>query len=101
MKEQAFYKTINSVVEELNANCCSAIIFIHDYPNLTQTTVYPFKEVFMKVIIKRPGEDGKIAEVEGLPEINKICGNVDSAGNGVNRTSSAIRIEIDSDDLPF
>ena len=50
----------------------------------------------MKVIIKRPGEAGKIAEVEGLPEINKICGNVDSDGNGVNRASSDIRMEIDS-----
>ena len=48
----------------------------------------------MKVIIKRPGEDGKIAEVAGLPEINKICGNVDSDGNGVNRTSSDIRMAI-------
>ena len=48
----------------------------------------------MKVIIKRPGEDGEIAEVEGLPEINKICGNVDSDGNGVNRLNSDIRMEI-------
>ena len=48
----------------------------------------------MKVIIKRPGEDGKIAEVAGLPEINKICGNVDSDGNGVNRTGSDMRMPI-------
>ena len=50
----------------------------------------------MKVIIKRPGEDVKIAEVAGLPEINKICGNVDSDGNGLDWASSDIRMEIDS-----
>lgn len=50
----------------------------------------------MKVIIKRPGESGKIVEVTGLSEINKICGNVDSDGNGVNRTSSDIRMGIHS-----
>ena len=50
----------------------------------------------MKVIIKRPGENGKIAEVAGLPEINKICGNVDSDGNGLDWASSDIRMEIDS-----
>lgn len=49
----------------------------------------------MKVIIKRPGEDGKIAEVEGLPEINKICGNMDSNGNGLAMASSDTRMEID------
>ena len=48
----------------------------------------------MKVIIKRPGKNGEIAEVEGLSEINKICGNVDSDGNGLDRTSSDIRMEI-------
>lgn len=48
----------------------------------------------MKVIIKRPGEIGKIAEVEGLSEINKICGNVDSDGNGVNSVSSDMRMSI-------
>lgn len=48
----------------------------------------------MKVIVKRPGEDGEIVEVEGLSEINKICGNVDDEGNGINRTSSDIRMQI-------
>ena len=49
----------------------------------------------MKVIIKRPGEAGKIAEVEGISEINKICGNVDSNGNGLDRPISDIRMEIE------
>lgn len=48
----------------------------------------------MKVIVKRPGKDGEIAEVEGLPEINKICGNVDDKGNGINRAGSDIRMRI-------
>ena len=50
----------------------------------------------MKVIIKRTGENGKIADVEGLSEIKKICGNIDSNGNGLDRASSDIRMEIDS-----
>ena len=49
----------------------------------------------MRVIIKRPGENGKIAEVAGLSEINKICGNIDGNGNGLDRASSDIRMEID------
>lgn len=48
----------------------------------------------MKVVIKKPGKDGEIAEVEGLSAINKICGNVDENGNGKNRTSSDMRCQI-------
>ena len=45
----------------------------------------------MKVIIKEPGKNPVITEVEDMVTINKIVGNVDGNGNGVDTTGSDSR----------
>ena len=45
----------------------------------------------MRVICKKPKCDAELIEVAGIEEINKLVGNVDENGNGVNGASSDIR----------
>lgn len=45
----------------------------------------------MKVIVKNPNDVMKVVEVAGLREINKIVGNVDANGEGLNETGSDCR----------
>lgn len=45
----------------------------------------------MKVVVKRPNEEPQVIEVSGLEEINKIVGNVDRNGNGINKAGSDTR----------
>ena len=48
----------------------------------------------MKVIVKNPGLDPGLCEVSGITEINKLVGNVDENGNGVNDVNSDMRTDI-------
>lgn len=45
----------------------------------------------MKVVVKNPNEAMKVVEVADLKEINKIVGNVDANGEGLNTTGSDYR----------
>ncbi len=45
----------------------------------------------MKVVVKNPNEALKVVEVADLKEINKIVGNVDVNGDGLNETGSDFR----------
>ena len=45
----------------------------------------------MKVVVKNPNELMRVIEVSGLKEINKIVGNVDENGEGLNETGSDFR----------
>ena len=45
----------------------------------------------MKVIVKNPNEAMKVIEVADLKEINKIIGNVDKNGEGLDETGSDYR----------
>ena len=45
----------------------------------------------MKVVVKNPNEAMKVIEVADLKEINKIIGNVDKNGEGLDETGSDYR----------
>ncbi len=45
----------------------------------------------MLVVVKEPGLEPEIREVNGISEINKIVGNIDEDGNGYNHGGSDIR----------
>ena len=49
------------------------------------------KEKVMKVIVKRPGLDYEICELESISKINELVGNVDENGNAYNHGGSDIR----------
>ncbi len=48
----------------------------------------------MRVIVKQPGLEPKIMEVDDICAINKLVGNVDDAGNGWDRVGSDVRTGI-------
>ena len=52
------------------------------------------KETYMRVLIKEPDSVLRIAEVEGLREINELVGNVDRNGEGLASTGSDFRQEV-------
>lgn len=45
----------------------------------------------MKVIVKHPGKEPEITEVDGIAAINKLVGNVDENGNGRDHAGSDVR----------
>ena len=45
----------------------------------------------MKVVVKKPGIEPEIIEVEDLRAINKLVGNLDESGEGLNHTGTEIR----------
>ena len=48
----------------------------------------------MKVIVKKPGLEPEICEVNGIVEINQLVGNVDENGIGYNCGGTDIRMHI-------
>lgn len=51
----------------------------------------------MRVLVKKPGFDAEICEVNGLQGINKLVGNVDENGHGLKTTGSDARMSIGND----
>lgn len=50
----------------------------------------------MRVIVKHPGMEPEVIEVESIQAINKLVGNVDEDGNGWDHVGSDERQEIGS-----
>ena len=48
----------------------------------------------MKVILKKPKMDPEVIDVENLCAINKLVGNLDESGNGLNFAGSDERMSI-------
>ena len=45
----------------------------------------------MKVIVKHPGMEPEVIDVGGIPDINKLTGNIDENGNGLDHINSDMR----------